>query len=208
MLTPVRKGADYHHGDLGHAALRAARNLVDREGWSSLGIRRVAQAAGVTPAALYRHFENLEQLRAEVSLQVRIELGEFMLMRQERVKNSRITASTAILRFEALGEAYVDFARKHPRLFEVAFLHCDEKPVSEFSDLSWNLLQESIQELWNVGLLDRKIRNAAPMFAWSSVHGLAVLVAQRALTQRDQEVALRQIMDGVKRALAPNPGRS
>lgn len=208
MLTPVRKGSDYHHGDLGHAALRAARNLVDREGWNSLGIRRVAEVAGVTPAALYRHFDNLEQLRAEVSLQVRIELGEFMRARRKRVKKSRNQAANAVLRFESLGEAYIDFARKHPRLFEVAFLRCDEKPISEFSDLAWELLQESIQELWESGLLDRKIRSAAPMVAWSSVHGLAVLVAQRALLQRDQDLALRQIMDGVHRALAPTSGRS
>jgi len=208
MLTPLRKGSEYHHGDLGHAAIRAARNLVDREGWNALGIRRVAEVAGVTPAALYRHFENLEQVRGEVSLQVRIELGDFMRARRERVKKSRNKATHAILRFEALGEAYVDFARKHPRLFEVAFLHCDEKPISEFSDLAWELLQESIQELWECGLLDKKVKDAAPMFAWSSVHGLAVLVAQRALLQRDQDLALRQIMDGVQRSFAPNSGRS
>jgi hypothetical protein len=58
------------------------------------------------------------------------------------------------------------------------------------------------------GLLDRKIRDSAPMFAWSAVHGLAVLVAQRALLQRDQELALRQIMDGVQRALAPHSRRA
>lgn len=208
MLTPLRKGSEYHHGDLGHAAIRAARNLVDREGWNALGIRRVAEVAGVTPAALYRHFENLEQLRGEVSLQVRIELGDFIRARRERVKTSRSKTTNAILRFEALGEGYVDFARKHPRLFEVAFLHCDEKPISEFSDLAWELLQESIQELWECGLLDKKAKDAAPMFAWSSVHGLAVLVAQRALLQRDQDLALRQIMDGVQRSFAPNSGRS
>jgi hypothetical protein len=86
-------------------------------------------------------------------------------------------------------------------LFEIAFIHCDEKPISEFADLAWELLQESIKELDEVGLLDRKIAVAAPMIAWSSVHGLAVLVAQRAILQREQDQALRQIMDGVERAL-------
>ena len=208
MLTPLRKGSDYHHGDLRHATVLAARNLVDREGWNALGIRRVAEVAGVTPAALYRHFENLEQLRAEVSLQVRNELGDFIMARRDRVKKSRSQTRNASLRFEALGEGYVDFARKHPRLFEAAFYRCEEKPVSDFSDLAWELLQQSIQELLEAGLLDRKIRDSAPMFAWSAVHGLAVLVAQRALLQRDQELALRQIMDGVQRALAPHSLRA
>ena len=201
MLTPVRKRSDYHHGDLGHAAIRAAKNLIDSEGLNSLGIRRVAEETGVSPAALYRHFENLEQLKAEVSAQIRIELGEFLKAKRDRVPLSRSKSRNALIRFEALGEAYVEYARKHPRLFEIAFIHCDEKPISEFSDLAWDLLQESIKELDEVGLLDRKIEAAAPMIAWSSVHGLAVLVAQRAILQREQDHALRQIMDGVERAL-------
>lgn len=201
MLTPVRKRSVYHHGDLGHAAVRAAKNLIDSEGLNSLGIRRVAEATGVSPAALYRHFENLEQLKAEVSAQVRLELGEFLRARRDRAPISRSKNRNAVIRFESLGEAYVDYARKHPRLFEIAFLHCDEQPISEFSDLAWELLQESIKELDEVGLLDKKIESAAPMIAWSSVHGLAVLVAQRAILQREQDAALRQIMDGVQRAL-------
>ena len=201
MLTPVRKRSDYHHGDLGHAAIRAAKNLIDSEGLNSLGIRRVAEATGVSPAALYRHFENLEQLKAEVSAQIRLELGEFLKAKRDRMPLSRSKSRNALIRFEALGEAYIDYARKHPRLFEIAFIHCDEKPISEFADLAWDLLQESIKELDEVGLLDRKIEAAAPMIAWSSVHGLAVLVAQRAILQREQDQALRQIMDGVERAL-------
>ena len=201
MLTPVRKRSDYHHGDLGHAAIRAAKNLIDSEGLNSLGIRRVAEATGVSPAALYRHFENLEQLKAEVSAQIRLELGEFLKAKRDRTSLSRSKSRNALIRFEALGEAYIDYARKHPRLFEIAFIHCDEKPISEFADLAWELLQESIKELDQVGLLDRKIAVAAPMIAWSSVHGLAVLVAQRAILQREQDQALRQIMDGVERAL-------
>jgi AcrR family transcriptional regulator len=201
MLTPVRKRSDYHHGDLGHAAIRAAKNLIDSEGLNSLGIRRVAEATGVSPAALYRHFENLEQLKAEVSAQIRLELGEFLKAKRDRTPLSRSKSRNALIRFEALGEAYIDYARKHPRLFEIAFIHCDEKPISEFADLAWDLLQESIKELDEVGLLDRKIAVAAPMIAWSSVHGLAVLVAQRAILQREQDQALRQIMDGVERAL-------
>lgn len=201
MLTPVRKRSEYHHGDLGHAAIRAAKNLIDSEGLNSLGIRRVAEATGVSPAALYRHFENLEQLKAEVSAQIRLELGEFLKAKRDRIPLSRSKSRNALMRFEALGEAYIDYARKHPRLFEIAFIHCDEKPISEFSDLAWELLQESIKELDEVGLLDRKIEVAASMIAWSSVHGLAVLVAQRAILQREQDQALRQIMDGVERAL-------
>jgi len=186
---------------LKHSAIRAARNLVERDGITSLGIRKVAELLAVSPAALYRHFENLEQMRAELRVQIRQDLGEFLKFRRDRVKPTSNKRKNAILRFESLGEAYVDFARSNPRLFEVAFIHCDEKPISEFSDLAWDLLKESLTELMKVGFLDKKVLTSAPMIAWSSVHGLAVLVANRAIAQRDQEEALQQILDGVQRAL-------
>jgi AcrR family transcriptional regulator len=201
MFTPVRKRSDYHHGDLSHAAIRAAKNLIGSEGLNALGIRRLAEATGVSPAALYRHFENLEQIKAEVSAQIRVEMGEYLKSRRDRVPLGRSKAKNAIARLEEMGMAYIDYARKHPRLFEIAFTHCDEKPVSDFSDLAWELLQESINELDEAGLLDREIASAAPMIAWSSVHGLAVLVSQRAILQREQDEAYHQIMTGVKRAL-------
>ena len=188
--------------DLKHSAIRAARNLVERDGITSLGIRKVAELLAVSPAALYRHFENLEQMRAELRVQIRQDLGEFLKFRRDRVKPTTNKRKNAILRFESLGKAYVDFARSNPRLFEVAFIHCDEKPISEFSDLAWDLLKESLTELMKVGFLDKKVLTSAPMIAWSSVHGLAVLVANRAIAQRDQEEALQQILDGVQRALS------
>lgn len=205
MLTPRRKSSSYHHGDLKQAAVLAARNLVETEGLNALGIRRVAELAGVSPAALYRHFENLEQLRAELSAQVRSELAQFMAMRRDKSKISRSASRTALHRFQAIGEAYVDFARKHPRLFEIAFLHCDEQPLEDSSDEAWQVLNSSIIELDRAGLLEKQHKASAPMIAWSAVHGLASLVAQRALSLKDQTVAMQQISRGVERSILSKP---
>ena len=89
MLTPQRKGSDYHHGDLRHAAIMAARSLVASQGMAALGLRKVSEKVAVSPAALYRHFEDLEQLRAELSAQVRIEIGELMVAKRDRTAKSK-----------------------------------------------------------------------------------------------------------------------
>ncbi|WP_242617997.1 TetR/AcrR family transcriptional regulator [Edaphobacter modestus] len=38
---------------------RAARRLLDKEGAESVTMRRVASAVGITPMALYRHYQTV-----------------------------------------------------------------------------------------------------------------------------------------------------
>lgn len=118
MLTLQRKGSDYHHGALKSAAILAGRNLVEGGGLQALGIRRVATQIGVTAPALYRHFASLEELLAEVSCYIRAEMGEFMMSRRNQVKKSRDIKKYEIDKFRAIGDAYVDFADKHPQLLK------------------------------------------------------------------------------------------
>ena len=47
--------------------LRAAHKLFDREGDEALTMRRVADAVGITPMAIYRHFPNREALLKRLS---------------------------------------------------------------------------------------------------------------------------------------------
>jgi len=58
--------AAYHHGDLREAALAAALETLDRRG-ELPSLRDIAAACGVSHAALYRHFENLEALALDLA---------------------------------------------------------------------------------------------------------------------------------------------
>jgi len=46
--------------------VRAAMRLADSEGLDGLSMRRLAEALGVTPMALYRHVSNKDEILAEV----------------------------------------------------------------------------------------------------------------------------------------------
>jgi AcrR family transcriptional regulator len=200
MLTPVRKGSDYHHGDLRDAVIRVARDLVASEGVSSLGIRRVALRVNVTPAALYRHFESLEQLRGEVSGRVRNEMAEMMILAREKVGPATLSKTRSRARFAAIGDAYVAYARKFPRLFEIAFLTCDALPETEES-LAWRTLEESLEELIKSGLLERRKSLKAATLAWSSIHGLASLVASQTISHKEYPLFRKSVLDGVQDAV-------
>jgi AcrR family transcriptional regulator len=201
MLTLQRKGSEYHHGDLKTAAIVAGRALIESGGLSALGIRRVAEKIGVTAPALYRHFASLKELLEEITCQVRQELGEFMLERRKGVRKSRDNKRYELEKFQAMGDAYIDYADKHPRLFEIAFIHHHEKSTHEYSDLAWQLLNESIENFIALGMTPKAKRNSAPLVAWSAVHGVATLIANRSVIPSEIKFFRTAVINGVQDAL-------
>lgn len=201
MLTPKRKGSDYHHGDLKSAAILAARNLIASGGISALGMRRVAQKIGVTPPALYRHFESIDDLLCEVSLSARQELAELMIKRRSAVVRRSDKRKSELDKFLAIGEAYLDFAEKHPRLFEVAFGSQSKKQLSDYNEQAWEILNESIESLVALGMTSKSKRETAPLMAWSAVHGLATLITNNAVAEGDLKFFRKAVMDGIQDSL-------
>ena len=59
----------YHHGNLRQALVDAALQLIELRGPTGFTLSEAAKQAGVTPAAVYRHFEGREDLIAEAALQ-------------------------------------------------------------------------------------------------------------------------------------------
>src|SRR5258707_5476558 len=62
----AREGA-YHHGNLREALIKAARELIKEKGPAGFTFADAARSAGVSPAAPYRHFRDLEALLADLA---------------------------------------------------------------------------------------------------------------------------------------------
>jgi AcrR family transcriptional regulator len=90
----------------------AAKTVLDREGISSLTIRKVAACAGVSPMALYRHFADKDAL-----LNALLEDG---LAAWEKTVRS-LTAQDPMEWLDEMIEAYMEFALKQPHRFDAAF---------------------------------------------------------------------------------------
>lgn len=97
----------YHHGNLRQALVDAALKLIEEKGPQGFTLSEAAKAAGVTPAAVYRHFAGRDDLIAECARQgyeIFADLMEFAFD----------SGPTALAAFEATGRAYIAFARKFP----------------------------------------------------------------------------------------------
>jgi AcrR family transcriptional regulator len=92
----------------------AARRLLDEEGADAVTMRRVAQAAGITAMAIYRHFPDRAGLLNAVANQGFEELAA-------QLTRKRFTGDIE-QRLTKMGEIYLDHALKNPRLFTLMFL--------------------------------------------------------------------------------------
>ncbi len=98
----------YHHGNLAQALVDAALTLIEEKGPTGFTLSEAAKQAGVTPAAVYRHFSGREDLIAEAALQG---YGIFADLMQYAYDTGQ---PSALASFEATGRAYLAFARKYP----------------------------------------------------------------------------------------------
>ena len=179
MSTLKKSDTEFHHGDLQAALVIAGLRHVEKHGLNSLGLRQLALVTGVSPTAVYRHFVDLEHLKAAVGKASRETLGKMMVDALKTAPPSK-SAKGAIDRFLAIGGAYIDFGIKKSNLYEIAFI-CFDSPILEpDSPNPWDLLMNSLTELNEIGCLSDKNFKIAPMIAWSMVHGFAGLAAQGA----------------------------
>ncbi|MGH7154190.1 MAG: TetR/AcrR family transcriptional regulator, partial [Acetobacteraceae bacterium] len=105
----------YHHGNLREALIEATLTLIAQNGPAGLTISEAARRAGVSPAAPYRHFRDAEALLAEVALRGFERLAGALRDAWNGGRPDPVTA------FEALGHAYLGFARDQPAYYTAMF---------------------------------------------------------------------------------------
>ena len=105
----------YHHGNLREALVEGCLKLIEAKGPTGFTLSEAAREAGVTPAAVYRHFEGREDLIAEAALQGYGIFGDLMEHAYAEGQPSALAA------FESVGRAYLAFARKFPGHYVAMF---------------------------------------------------------------------------------------
>ena len=192
----------YHHGDLREALVAAGYEAARTGGSGSLAVRELAKTVGVSPAAAYRHFDDLDHLVSAVSQRAREQLAREMLDAVAGLpRDSGDAAAMAWAGFEAIGRAYVAFGVGEPQLFETAFAPC--VPTARPDDpAAWDVLVASLDRLDALGQVDPAARATAAIVAWSSVHGLATILSRGLVPPEAPVGAMTDaVLDGVKAAI-------
>ena len=132
---------------------------------------------GVVPNAAYRHFPDRDGLLAAVRDEAVSELAGRMAEGMSKVRPGPHTPTGARLRLRAVGQAYLEFARTEPGLFDTAFAVPDHPGGPEADGAApLALLQAALDNLVSAGTLAPDRRPDIEYPIWASVHGLAVLL--------------------------------
>lgn len=213
--TAEKRGTErgYHHGNLRAALVEAGVELARTGGPGAVLLRAASREAGVSHNAAYRHFANQEDLLAAVAQRCMTRLSLLMIARMNRVR-ARDPVRRAEARLQAIGRAYIDFARSEPGWFRTAFTSAragdaersahEPSPDAGAVPGPFEVLNARLDELVEVGALTPQHRNGAEYAAWSTVHGLSSLLLDgplRDLPEPEVERVIDSVLGVVNRGL-------
>jgi len=180
-LSTPNAARPYHHGDLRQALIQSALAILSETGIAGLSLRAAARRAKVSAMAPYRHFADKDALLAAVA-----ECG----FRQLAARLTAAAASATDPRggLAALGVAYVVFACEEPSLFKLMFGPAIETKsahpaLDEAGCACFDALRQAVAAA--------KFFDGGPdlegvsLACWSLVHGLASLIVDGRLAEKD-----------------------
>ena len=167
----------YHHGNLKQALVDASLTLTEAKGPTGFTLSEAAKQAGVTPAAVYRHFEGREDLIAEAARQGYEIFADLMEYAYETGQPSSLAS------FEATGRAYLAFARKYPGHYVAMFesgISINRTPeLAQVANRASGVLEKAAAALSEHIAPDK--RPPPQMFSahiWAMSHGVVELFAR------------------------------
>ncbi len=167
----------YHHGNLREALVLAAIKLIAEKGAEGFTFAEAAREAGVSPAAPYRHFRDRDALLADVA---RRGFEQFAAALTAAWDDGRPDPTTA---FEAVGRAYLRFAREEPALYTAMFeaqVPPDASPeLAQAADQAFAILRRASEALCSrLPPADRPPPLMMALHFWALSHGIAALFAR------------------------------
>ena len=153
----------YHKENLKEQLIEIAWELCVAESWQKVNMRRVAQKAGVSNTAFYRHFKNKNDLKAEL-----MRRGFEMLY--EGVRDIVIEDN-----FSSYGAHYIRFGLDYPHIYDLMFGNTDidmsfYPDLEALSNASFSGTVEGVKAL-RPNESEKEVTIKAYK-VWASVHGL------------------------------------
>ncbi|MCW3476465.1 TetR/AcrR family transcriptional regulator [Limobrevibacterium gyesilva] len=169
----------YHHGNLREALIETALRLIAERGPAGFAFAEVARAAGVSPAAPYRHFRDRNALMAEIARQ------GFERFADELEKAWDEGRPDPLAAIENCGKAYLAFARREPAsyaaMFEPGLSVEEDAMLLRASERAFGVLRRAAEAACST----HRASGARPpplmvaLHIWAMSHGIASLFVGR-----------------------------
>jgi AcrR family transcriptional regulator len=151
----------------------AALLILETKGPEAVSMRRVAEAVGITPMAIYHHFPNREALLNSITDR---EFGKFVGYIQRRT-----VPGSHERRLISAMEAYIDYAFNRPRIFDYVFSQA--RPAArrypedfrERRSPTLNPIADQVTEAMGAGWMKKDDIWEVTLELWAVTHGYVAL---------------------------------
>ena len=195
-MKTARRRARKGEGDLLREQILVAteRLLVETGSEEAVSIRSVAEATGVTPPSIYRHFTDKAHLLFEVC--------ERQFARLDAAIEEAVAGIDDPLGgLRARGRAYVRFGVEHPEHYRIMFMGPAYARPDQWDDIlgtgSFGHLVEAIGACIASGHLRADLDAfTTALHVWANIHGLtSLLVARPTIPWPDLESLVERHLD-------------
>ncbi|MFD7198443.1 TetR/AcrR family transcriptional regulator [Streptomyces sp. NPDC059893] len=166
-----------------------ARELAERQGWDAVTTRRLAERIEYSQPVLYSHFRGKREIIGAVALEGAAELAA-------AVRAATAVADGPRARVHSLARAYLDFAERHPAVYDALFqldgglAYAQEDTPEPLKD-AFAALLECLGEVTGDGVDPGLFTEVF----WASLHGLATLTRAGRLLPEDVAQRVELLVD-------------
>jgi len=159
--------------------LRAATKLLETKGYAAVSMRRVGKLAGISQAAIYRHYRDKDELILRIIGEGYADLAR----RLEELASGKASPEEKLL---SAFRGYIDFVMDKPSLFKALLLQDIGIAGSAINALdsgvsrqrrTFELLAGILREGMDGGCFEQADPELTGQVIWSAVFGLAARLA-------------------------------
>jgi AcrR family transcriptional regulator len=177
--------------------LQVSKDLLIKEGFSKMSMRRIAGRANVTATSIYLHFENKDDLL--------LSLIEESIRKLKQALLDVVDKEYGLIdQLEILAKTYVNYALDHPQEYEIIYMVRPEEmpkyPKDKFRDVrsAYELIADIISESEHKEYIEVEDSLISAYTFWAQLHGVvSVILSRRLDTRIPQSKFIDQAIDHI-----------
>uniref|UniRef100_A0AAU3H2D3 TetR/AcrR family transcriptional regulator n=1 Tax=Streptomyces sp. NBC_01401 TaxID=2903854 RepID=A0AAU3H2D3_9ACTN len=185
----VQERKQRERADRERLIVATARELAEQQGWDAVTTRRLAERIEYSQPVLYSHFRGKREIIGAVALEGASEMAAAVRAATSAVDDPRA-------RVTALARAYLDFAERHPAVYDAMFrldggLAFAREDTPEPLKDAFAALLECLGEVAGDAVHPALFTEVF----WAALHGLATLTPAGRLLPDEAEQRVELLVD-------------
>ncbi len=177
--------------------LKVSKDLLIKEGFSKISMRRIAGRANVTATSIYLHFENKDDLL--------LTLIEESIKKLKQALQDAVNKEYGLIdQLKILAESYINYALDHPQEYEIIYMVRPEEmpkyPKDKFRDVrsAYELIADVISETDHNEYIEVEDSLISAYTFWAQLHGVVSVILNRRLDTRiPQSIFIKQSIEHI-----------